>query len=107
MESMNKPNKGENNFYKIDDKGQIELDLDFDQSPKKEQKPWKDRVTEDEFRDLMLKHKIGPALWDSVVIDDTDPENPKVVTVNGRPYKDWNDAHNLTDGSDNNPWARE
>jgi hypothetical protein len=100
-----KPFGGKINLYK----GQPELNLDFsipDIPPIiPEQLSWREIVGEEKFRSFLIENKIGPGLFDRVVIDGTDINNPIIVTVNGRSYEDWNDSFKNLGGPDHH-WAK-
>jgi hypothetical protein len=48
-------------------------------------KSWREKVSEEEFREKMQMYEIGPGAWDKVVTDD----NGNILTVDGRSYGEW------------------
>jgi len=67
-----------------------------------EEKSWREINGEQAYANLMLNHKIGPALWDYVVVD----KEGNVISVKGQPYKEWNAFYNsLEEGGPDTPYS--
>ena len=64
---------------KINTDGQLNIVFE------EKKKSWREKVSEEEFREKMQIYEIGPGIWDKVVTDD----NGNILTVDGHSYGEW------------------